>query len=257
MPARRSSGTRLRAARRHQARAARRARRIAGLTAIAVVLVVSLLLTAFGSGASRVREQIAIPSTLQATGRPAPEIVAVKDALRIQLPVARPTAIGFHASGDGAVALSPVGHQGNQGALTRLFHKIFGGGGGGPTWYQLGGDQGPANSALDVGALPGTDVYSPVDGNVVAISPFVLDGRPYGVRIDIQPQTTPSLVVSLTHVRADPSIRIGTPVVAGVSKLGNVIDLSSVERQALARFTQDAGNNVSIEVRAAATVALN
>lgn len=258
MPAGRSSGSRLRAARRQQARAARRARRIAGLTVIAVVLVVSLLLTAFGSGQSRVGEQIRMPAgLLQAPGRPAPEIVAVKDALRIQLPVARPTAIGFHASGDGAVALSPIGHQGNQGALSRLFHKVFGGGGGGPTWYQLGGDQGPADSALDVGALPGTDVYSPVDGNVVGISPFVLDGKPYGVRIDIQPQTTPSLVVSLTHLNADPSIKIGMPVVAGVSKLGNVIDLSSVERQALARFTQDAGNNVSIEVRAAATLALN
>jgi hypothetical protein len=204
-----------------------------------------------------VRQQIAIPPGLQESGRPAPEIVAVKDALRLQLPVARPTAIGFHASGDGAIALAPVGHQGNRGVLSRLFHKLFGGGGSGPTWYQLGGEQGPANSALDVGALPGTDVYSPVDGTVVGISPFVLDGRPYGVRVDIQPQTTPSLVVSLTHLSADPSIAIGTPVVAGVSKLGNVIDLSSVERQALARFTQDAGNNVTIEVRAAATVALN
>ncbi len=224
---------------------------------ITAVLVASLLLTAFGAGQSRVLQRISAPEGLQPTGRPAPETIAAKDALRIQLPVVRPTAVGFHASGDGAVSLTPVGHQGNEGALSRLFHTIFGGGGGGPTWYELGGDQGPANSALDVGALPGTDVYAPVDGNVVGVTPFVLDGQTYGVRIDIQPQTTPSLVVSVTHLSADPSIKIGSPVLAGVSKLGNVIDLSSVERQALARFTTNAGNNVSIEVRTSAALALN
>jgi hypothetical protein len=35
-----------------------------------------------------------------------------------------------------------------------------------------------------------------------------------------------------------------------------VLDLSSVERQALARYTQDAGNHVSIETRGAATQTL-
>ena len=33
---------------------------------------------------------------------------------------------------------------------------------------------------------------------------------------------------------------------------GVIVDLSSVERQALARYTQDAGNNVSLSVRPAA-----
>jgi hypothetical protein len=36
--------------------------------------------------------------------------------------------------------------------------------------------------------------------------------------------------------------------------VGRVLDLSGVERQALSRFTQDAGNHVSIELRAAATL---
>jgi hypothetical protein len=67
----------------------------------------------------------------------------------------------------------------------------------------------------------------------------------------------PSVVVSLTHVRPDKSIRLGETVIAGVTKVGNIVDLSSVERQALARYTQDAGNNVSIEVRQAATLTLN
>jgi len=89
------------------------------------------------------------------------------------------------------------------------------------------------------------------------VTPFVVNGKKYGVRIDLQPQTSPSYVVSLTHLRADPSVTVGSAVVAGVSKLGNVVDLSSAERQALARYTQDAGNHVALEVRPAATLSLN
>ena len=51
------------------------------------------------------------------------------------------------------MTLSPVGHQGNEGVLQKLLHKVLGGGGGHPIWYQL--DSG-ATSALDVGAAPGT-----------------------------------------------------------------------------------------------------
>jgi hypothetical protein len=254
MPAPRSPGTRPPRVRRKEVRAARRARRIAGLSVIGVVLVVSLLLTAFGSGQSRVGQPLGPSDRLPSTGRPTPEIVAIAGNLRLQLPVAQSslTALGFHASGDGGETLTPVGRQGNESGLAHLFHRIFGGGGSGPVWYALGGDGGSSTSALDVGALPGTDVYAPVDGTVVGVTPYVLDGRRHGVEIDVQPQETPSLVVTLVHLRPDPAVTVGTQVIAGVSKLGNVVDLSSVEHQALARYTQDAGNNVSLEVRPAA-----
>ena len=58
-------------------------------------------------------------------------------------------------------------------------------------------------------------------------------------------------------MRPDRSISVGSTVVAGVSKIGSIVDLSDVERQALARYTQDAGNHVSVEVRPAATLTLN
>jgi hypothetical protein len=258
MPAPRSSRTRLRA-RRKQERVARRARRFAGLAVVGVVLVVSLLLTAFGTGRSPALQTVPLAGKLPAAGRPAPQIVASHGTLRLQLPVAqtRVTAIGFHAAGDGAVGLTPVGHQGNEGLVLRLFHKLFGGGGGKPTWYELGGQQGPANSAVDVGGAPGTDVYAPADGTVVGVSPYIVDNALYGARIDIQPQSEPSYVVSVTHVRPDPTLTVGSTVVAGVSRIGAIVDLSGVERQALARFTQDAGNHVSLEVRPAASLALN
>ena len=43
-------------------------------------------------------------------------------------------------------------------------------------------------------------------------------------------------------------------VTSGSSKLGVVEDLSKVETQALARYTNDAGNHVLIEVHPAATL---
>src|SRR5439155_24692588 len=125
---------------------------------------------------------------------------------------AKRTAIGYHAASDGALSLSPLGHQGNEGALQRVFHKIFGGGGGPPTWYRLSGG---TTSALDVGAPVGTDVYAPVDGTIVGITPYVVAGHRYGARIDIQPQSAPSLIVSLTQLRADPSLAVGVNVVSG------------------------------------------
>src|SRR4029077_18717588 len=170
--------------------------------------------------------------------------------VRLQIPISqsRLTAIGFHSAGDGALSLDPVGHQANEGIVQRIVHGIFGGGAASPKWYQLTGG---GTSALDVGAPIGSDVYSPADGTVVAIRPFVVEGKKYGSEIDIQPQTAPSLVVAVTQLVADPALTVGTSVVSGATKLGRVADLATVERQALARYTNDAGNHVTVEVRAA------
>ncbi len=89
---------------------------------------------------------------------------------------------------------------------------------------------------------------------MVGITDLVLANRTYGARIDIRPQAAPSVVVSLTHLRADPALTVGSAVAAAKSKIGVVVDLSRVERQALARYTQDAGNNVSLSVRPAAAL---
>jgi len=241
---------------RRDVRAARRARRFALLTLLAIVLVIALALTAFG-GSSRPVQRLAV--TNLAAGlqtKPFPQIVAMHGSVRLQMPIAQSqyTAIGYHSTTDGAMTLAPLGHQGNEGALQRVFHKIFGGGGGNPVWYQLDGGS-PA--ALDVGASPGTSVYAPVDGTIVGITPYVVGGHRYGARIDIQPQSAPSIVVSLTQLRADPSLSLGSNVVSGATRLGAVVDLAKVERQALARYTNDEGNHVSVELRPAASLVLN
>jgi hypothetical protein len=255
----RPSGT-VRRARRRQRRVDHRVRRFTLLAVVTSIVVVTLSLTAFGTGSTTpVRAAGPAPAQrLVPTGPPAPQIVASQGALRIQLPIsqARVTAIGFHAPGSGALALDPLGHQGNEGLFSRFAHKLFGGHHGGLTWYQLTGGSGASTGALDVGATPGTDAYSPVDGVIVALTDYVIDGRVYGRRIDIQPANAPSVVVSVTRLEPDAALSVGSAVVAGASRLGTVLDLSKVEKQALAHYTQDAGNHVTIEVHPAATLAL-
>ena len=237
-------------------RAARRARRFALLLVLAVVLIVALALTAFGGGNATSLATLPVARTLATATQPFPQIVAVRGPVRLQMPItqSQATAIGFHSADDGALTLSPLGHQGNEGVVQRIFHAVFGGGGGHPVWYRLDGG---SLSALDVGAEPGADVYSPVDGTVVGISPFVVAGHRFGSQIDIEPQSSPSLVVTLTQVRQDAGLRVGDDVVSGRTKVGQILDLSRVERQALARYTNDAGDHVSIEVRLSAALALN
>lgn len=246
------------AARGHRRRtpAPHRTRRLVVLTVVSGALLGTLFVTAFGQGATRELSQ-ALPgpaSRLLPVGPPTPLTVALHNGLRIQLPVAqtRVTAIGYHSSGDGVLPLTALGRQGNEGALSRLAHKIFGGGGGGFVYYQLNGGE---TAVLDVGATPGTDVYAPVDGTIVGISDYILDGRSYGARIDVQPSAAPSLVVSLTHLNPDPALTVGAGVAASSTKIGRILDLSGVEKQALAKYTQDAGNHVALELRPAATLA--
>jgi len=212
---------------------------------VAALAIVTLILTAFGSSSP---ETVAT-TTAAATGvPPEPHVLATVGNLQIKLPIAAEavTAIGFHGADGGAMELSPVGRQVNEGLLARLWRRIAGSAQKGPVWFQL--DGGPGTEVLDVGAMPGTDVYSPVGGTVASISEFVIDGKVFGSRIDVRPGTSPSLIVTLSHLEPDPSLTVGSPVLASSSKLGTVVDVAAVERQALAKHARGRGNNVEIEV---------
>ena len=56
--------------------------------------------------------------------------------------------------------------------------------------------------------------------------------------------------------RPDPALTVGMTVSAGRTKIGRIFDLSSVEQAALARYTQDRGQHVHIEVHAAGSLAV-
>jgi hypothetical protein len=234
-------------------------RRVIVALIIGVVVLVTLLVTAFGSASPDAIHVTQAPNLrlLPPAHPPQHRGVATYGDVFLFLPISgeRVSAIGYHASGDGALALNPLGRQANQGLFTRVAHTLFGEGATGPRYYMLGGD-GDTSSALDVGAAPGTDVYSPVDGTVVGLSPFILNGKRFGSRIQIQPAGAPSIVVVLTQLWKDPALTLGSTLTASTSKVGRIADLSGVEKQALARYTQDAGNHVTIQVFPAATQTL-
>lgn len=254
-------GLAYRAAERQAMRArVRRARRTAALAVVACVCLVVLMLTAFGSGktAEVTNTGPAPTERLLPAGPPRAQIVALQDTLRLQLPInqSRVTAIGYHSSGASTLALDPIGTQANAGLLKRMVNRFFGDSSSGIRYYQISGGVGPETGGLDVGAPTGTDVYTPVDGSVMAVSDQIVNGKPYGVRIDIQPSGNPGVVVTLTNLRPDPALTVGMTVSAGRTKIGRIIDLSSVEQAALARYTQDRGQHVHIEVHAAGSLAV-
>ena len=97
----------------------------------------------------------------------------------------------------------------------------------------------------------------PVDGTVVAISQVVLNGQ--HVRLAASTSSRPPRRRSSSRSRtcsADPALVVGSPLTAGGSKLGSVVDFSRVEHQALARYTNDAGNHVVVEVHASPALGL-
>jgi len=249
-----------RAERQRRARARKRLRRLVGAAVLATVLLITLLVTAFTSRSHRiVPDSAPAPANrLLPADPPSPLPIAVRGPLRIQLPVPqeRMTAIGYYASGDGALPLHPLGNEANQGFVSRTLHSVFGGSGtNGLRFYELGGS-GQADTGLAVGAPAGTDVYSPVNGTVVGLTSYVINGRKFGMRIDIQPAISPSFVLSLTQLAPDRSLRVGSTVSASTTKVGTILNLARVEHQALSRYTQDSGNHVTIELRRSASLSI-
>jgi hypothetical protein len=241
---------------RRPSRAARRARRRTILLLVGIGVLVVLWFAAFRSDGGRavgVGTPASASRLFEGLTPPKGTVIASTDGLQISSPINERvvTAIGYHGAGDDALALEPVGRQANEGLFARAFHRIFGGGGGGVTYYQLGGGGGPSTGALDVGAAPGTDVYAPVDGTVVGLRDYVLNGQKYGSVIDIQPTREPSVILSVSHVEADPVLTVGSSLARSTSKIGRTVDFSGAEKLALARYTRDAGNYAEIVVRSA------
>ena len=221
---------------------------------VGVFAVATLALTAFDGTAVDGSARGPVPAPLPVTSAPPePQVLATVGNLRVQSPVAQGgvTAVGFHGSDEGALVLQPVGPQANEGLLARLWRQITGSSKKGLAWYLL--ESGEPRT-LDVGAVAGTDVYSPVDGTVVAIRDHVVSGKVVGAEVELRPTSAPSLVVALQNVRPDRALTVGDNVAAGSTKLGRVVDIGRVERQALARFAPDGGNNVSIQVYPSATL---
>ena len=207
--------------------------------AVAVIVAIVFAVTggdgsgdaAVGSVASPVP-----PSGIAATATAPQRVVMARSGrLEVVLPVSEKqvTAVYFRAAGDpGGIAMTPA---------SSLPHAVT----------QEESTSGAALAAVDVGAPAGSVVYSPVDGVVTAVSPYRVLGSPEGLSMVITPSGMPDVAVNVTHVEPGPDgavPQVGSAVGAGRTVLGRVRDMSRVETPAIARYTNDAGNHVTVEL---------
>ena len=106
------------------------------------------------------------------------------------------------------------------------------------------------DTSIDVGALPGTIVRSPVTGTVVLLKDYKLYGEVDDIEIHIQPDGHPDLDVVLIHT-TDPLVKAGDRVQAGVTEISHVRDIAKdLTDVQLAFYTPDgdAGNHTHVQV---------
>jgi hypothetical protein len=241
---------RRRARRRRQIR-----RRRAAVFSFILLLVVLAVVVAYAwpSGTpAHVPQVTAASPVMQAEGVRHRVVVARIEAIDVLLPVAQQqtTAIAFHpVDNSNTVAFSPVGERVNDPSLANAVADVFRSGGG-PSYYLMGGDGGDGSSStsgLDIGAVPGEFVYSPVAGRVTAVKPYELLGRYPDCEVDIQLSNDPSLLLVVTHL-ARPRVKIGDDVVAAQTALGSLRGFPATMRQDLHQYTADAGDHVQMVV---------
>ena len=85
-------------------------------------------------------------------------------------------------------------------------------------------DATPMDTSIDVGALPGTIVRSPVSGTVVLVKDYKLYDEVPDIEIHIQPDGRPDLDCVLLHT-ADPLVSAGDRVEAGYTEISHVRDI--------------------------------
>jgi hypothetical protein len=126
---------------------------------------------------------------------------------------------------------------------------------------------GPSTAAVDIAAPPTTIVYSPVDGTISSVTPYVVAGQQVGYQVDISPEAQSDVVVRVRHIEGIPVDRkagavcdgdagldepkVGEFVTAGVSCIGQVRDaasLTDIARPEIAKYVSGPGNHVHMEV---------
>lgn len=250
----------------------KRSRRAARLQASLVVLVVVAALIV-GWQISRPSQAEPLSDTAMPTPS-APEQVAVAVAdrsdptpffgsyrsLHLYLPVSPDalTEIGYHqASGTAALNMTSllpdadmVAAEENQGTG----RQDAAGKEAGPT--VLAGEvlrmwrsnrSGPPDTAIDVGAPPGTPVYAPVTGEVIGVRAYRLYDKYDDYEIHIQPTGWPEVDVVMIHVE-NVSVEVGDHVIGGVTSVAGVRLLSDRVTHQISAFTKDGGDHVHVQL---------
>jgi murein DD-endopeptidase MepM/ murein hydrolase activator NlpD len=109
------------------------------------------------------------------------------------------------------------------------------------------GRPGKPNTAVDVGALAGSPVFSPVDGVVLKVKPYKLYGKYNDYQVHIGPDGYSTVDVVLIHL-TNPTVKQGDRVVAGVTQVGQVRRLSNLMTLELGSYTADAGDHTHLQL---------
>ncbi len=242
--------------RRRRAKALRRGqlrRRRAVALVVLVTLIVLAVWAAYAIPAetpARIPASAALP-TFGQSGPPARSIVVAQlEGVDVIMPVAAndSTAIAYHpVENSSTVPFSPTGDRVSGGSIGQRLADIFAGGGG-LQYYLMSGsgaDTSSSTSGLDIGAVPGSAVTSPVSGKVVAVKQYSILGRYGDVELDVQLADDPSLVLMITHL-AKPRVQIGDVVQAGDTQLGTVRGFPVTLEQSLSQYTSDAGDHLQL-----------
>ena len=177
-------------------------RRLIALAAVVTLIVVAVwaAYAVPGQTPGRVPQNAGLPAAHPSPGDAGQVVVATVEGVDVVLPVARDvtTAVAYHpVDYEDTVPFSPTGERLSGGGLGEALADVFAGGGG-VQYYLMGGTGGqtsPTTSGLDVGAVPGSPVVSPVDGKVTGIKQYRILGRYTDVEIDIQLARDPSLLL--------------------------------------------------------------
>jgi murein DD-endopeptidase MepM/ murein hydrolase activator NlpD len=230
-------------------------RRRAVALAVLVTLIVLAVWAAYaipGQTPARVPQSAAMPTVDGSPTGAGDVVVAQIEDLDFVLPVAREvtTAVAYHpVDNANTVPFAPAGDRLSGGSLSQQLADIFAGGGG-IQYYLMGGtgsERSSSTAGLDVGAVPGSAVVSPVDGKVTGIKKYRILGRYSDVEMHIQLAHDSSLLLVLTHL-ARPKVEIGDSVARGETVLGVVRGFPTTLDQALSRYTSDTGDHVQMMV---------
>lgn len=256
-------------------RSAKAARRRAITLFTAALAAVALVLAATGwyrSSAERTPttplaappEIVGVERAVPASAAPTPFFARYRD-LHLYLPIDPQslTAIAFHqASGETALSLDSLLPDANMNlaAENRSSERVK------PGVSKAGqavlegevlrmwrtNRSGPPDTAVDVGAAPGTIVLAPVTGKVTDVILYQLYGADEDHEIHIQPFGRPDLCVVLIHID-EPSVAPGDMVTGGITPIARVRLLSDKIDHQLGGYTTCGGDHVHIQINSAAT----
>jgi murein DD-endopeptidase MepM/ murein hydrolase activator NlpD len=109
------------------------------------------------------------------------------------------------------------------------------------------GRGGQPDTAADVGADPGTPVWSPVTGTVVAVRPYLLYDKYEDVEVHIQPEGRDGVDVVLIHIQ-DVVVKAGDKVKGGVTRIASVRKMSDKIEIQLGGYVANGGDHVHVQM---------